>query len=50
MMTMSIAMMMNLLNDAMVIKNGRLTIKLKIKKGLLPIAWRPDHVMDWCMS
>ena len=24
--------------------------KAKIKKELLPIAWHPDHVLDWCMS
>ena len=25
------------------------TQKAKIKKKLLPIAWHPDLVMDWCM-
>ena len=24
--------------------------KVKIKEQLLPIAWHPDRVMDWCMS
>ena len=24
--------------------------KAKIKKELLPIAWHPDHLLDWCMS
>ena len=24
--------------------------KAKIKKELMPIAWHPDCVMDWCMS
>ena len=24
--------------------------KAKIKEELLPIAWNPDRVMDWCMS
>ena len=24
--------------------------KAKIKEELMPIAWHPDHVMDWCMS
>ena len=24
--------------------------KAKIKEELLPIAWHPDCVMDWCMS
>ena len=24
--------------------------KALIKKGLLPIAWHPNRVMDWCMS
>ena len=24
--------------------------KVKIKEELLPIAWHPDLVMDWCMS
>ena len=24
--------------------------KTKIKEELLPIAWHPDHVKDWCMS
>ena len=24
--------------------------KAKTKEELLPIAWHPDHVMDWCMS
>ena len=24
--------------------------KSKIKEELLPIAWHPNHVMDWCMS
>ena len=24
--------------------------KVKIKEELLPIAWHPDRVMDWCMS
>ena len=23
--------------------------KAKIKEDLMPIAWHPDHVMDWCM-
>ena len=23
--------------------------KAKIKEELLPIAWHPDRVMDWCM-
>ena len=26
------------------------TQKAKIKDELMPIAWHPDHVMDWCMS
>ena len=24
--------------------------KAQIKKELMPIAWHPDRVMDWCMS
>ena len=24
--------------------------KAKIKEELLPIAWHPDRVMNWCMS
>ena len=24
--------------------------KAKIKEELMPIAWHPDRVMDWCMS
>ena len=24
--------------------------KSKIKEEVLPIAWHPDCVMDWCMS
>ena len=24
--------------------------KAKVKEELLPIAWHPDRVMDWCMS
>ena len=28
----------------------RMAQKAKIKKELLPIAWHPDRVMDWCMS
>ena len=24
--------------------------KAKIKEGFMPVAWHPDHVMDWCMS
>ena len=24
--------------------------KAKIKKELMPIAWHPDRVMDWCIS
>ena len=28
----------------------RKTEKAKIKEELLPIAWHPDRVMDWCMS
>ena len=24
--------------------------KASIKKELMPIAWHPDHVIDWCMS
>ena len=24
--------------------------KAKIKEGLLPIAWHPDRMRDWCMS
>ena len=24
--------------------------KAKIKEELLPVAWHPDRVMDWCMS
>ena len=24
--------------------------KTKIKEELLPIAWHPDHVLNWCMS
>ena len=24
--------------------------KARIKEELLPIAWHPDRVMDWCMS
>ena len=28
----------------------RRTRKAKIKSELLPIAWHPNHVMNWCMS
>ena len=28
----------------------RMAQKAKIKEELLPIAWHPDRVMDWCMS
>ena len=24
--------------------------KAKVKEELLPIAWHPNHVMNWCMS
>ena len=24
--------------------------KSKMKEDVLPIAWHPDRVMDWCMS
>ena len=24
--------------------------KAKIKEELLPFAWHPDHMIDWCMS
>ena len=24
--------------------------KVKIKEELMPIAWHPDRMMDWCMS
>ena len=27
----------------------RKTQKAKIKEELLPIAWHPDRVIDWCM-
>ena len=28
----------------------RKTQKAKIKEELMPIAWHPDRVMNWCMS
>ena len=28
----------------------RKTQKAKIKEELMPIAWYPNRVMDWCMS
>ena len=28
----------------------RKTQKTQIKKELIPIAWNPDRVMDWCMA
>ena len=28
----------------------RMDEKANIKEELLPIAWHPDHVMDWCVS
>ena len=28
----------------------RMAQKANIKEELLPIAWHPDHVMDWCVS
>ena len=31
-------------------KKRKKTQKASIKEELLPIAWHPDRVMDWCMS
>ena len=30
--------------------NQRKAQKAKIKEELLPIAWHPDRVIDWCFS
>ena len=30
--------------------HGRKPQKSKIKEKILPIAWHPDRVKDWCMS
>ena len=49
MITMTIAMMISLLNGTMG-KKKRRAQTAKIKEELLPIAWHPDRVMDWCMS
>ena len=40
--------MIDLLVGTMVIKKGKAQ-KAKIKEELLPIAWHPDRVMDWCV-
>ena len=44
MMTM-IVMMMRLLTGTMGINN----VRPKNKEELLPIAWHPNRVMDWCV-
>ena len=43
-----IAIMINLSSGTRAIKNAR--PKKQIKDGLVPIAWHPDRVTDWCMS
>ena len=48
MMTMIIAMLMNLLSGTN--HQKRNAQKAKIKEKHLPIASHPDRVMDWCIS
>ena len=50
MITMIIAMMMNLLSGWYEGHRKRKAQKAKIIEELLPIAWHPNRVMDWCMS
>ena len=50
MITMIIAMMMNLLSGWYEGHQKRKAQKAKIIEELLPIAWHPNRVMDWCMS
>ena len=48
MMTMIITMMMNLFSGKRYKKwNAQ---KASLNKELLPTAWHPDRVKDWCMS
>ena len=44
----TLMMMMILLSDIKIIKKK--AQKTSIKEELIPIAWHPDRVMDWCMS
>ena len=48
-MTLSIMMMMNLLNGIMIIIDEKLKNQKQIKE-ILPIARHPDCVKDWCLS
>ena len=48
-MTMIIALMMNLLSGIKGRYEKRKAQKAKIKEELMPIAWHPNRVMDWCM-
>ena len=50
MITMIIAMMMNLLSGWYEGHRKRKAQKAEIIEELLPIAWHPNRVMDWCMS
>ena len=49
MITMIIAMMMNLSSGWYEGHQKRKAQKAKIIEELLPIAWHPNRVMDWCM-
>ena len=40
-----IVMMMRLSNGTMGINN----VRTKNKEELLPVAWHPNRVMDWCV-
>ena len=42
---MMFTMIMSFIGGTIVMKNV-----LKIKDELLPVAWNPDRVMNWCMS
>ena len=48
MMTLIIAIMINLLNGTRAFKNGR-PKKAKIKEELIPVTWHPSRWWDWCM-
>ena len=42
---------MSFIGGTIVMKNAQKKAQnLKIKDELLPVAWNPDRVMNWCMS
>ena len=50
-MTMMFTMIMSFIGGIIVMKNAQKKAQnLKIKDELLPVAWNPDRVMNWCMS